>query len=131
MNNACVMIWFISNINYYTENKFIINHRFYFFLSSCPLIQHLTNAECNLILSGLEEDARTDKEEETKVEDSGSESDHSEEEEEKEEVFDDDLQPIETPYTENHTEELGQVRGLVVWSWGLSLVKNILNCANS
>ena len=80
--------------------------------------------------SGLEEDARTDREEETKVEDSASESDHSEEEEEKEEVFHEDFQPIETQYTENHTEELGQVSGETLLKWVfsgffVSLDKNI------
>ena len=54
----------------------------------------------------MEEDPRTDRDEE-KEDKSESESDHSEEEEEKE-VFDDDLQPIETPYVENLLEELGQ-----------------------
>ena len=63
---------------------------------------------CLLFFQGLEEDARTDREEETKADFSASDSEHSEEDEDKE-VFDEDLQPLETPYTVNINEELGQV----------------------
>ena len=58
--------------------------------------------------AGLEEDMdadRTDREEDEK-EKSETESEHSEEEEK--EVYDDDLQPLETPYVANTVEELGQ-----------------------
>ena len=55
--------------------------------------------------SGLEDGERTDAEEKK----SESEKTESEEEEDEDkEEFDDDLQPIETPYVENRTEELGQ-----------------------
>ena len=61
-------------------------------------------------LSGLEEDPKTDREEEEKKE-SESDSDASDEEgEEGGEEFDDSLQPVESPYVENAVEELGQVR---------------------
>ena len=53
---------------------------------------------------GLEE--FTDKDD-GKKEASDSDSEVSEEEDEKE-VFDDDLQPIESPYVQNQVEELGQ-----------------------
>ena len=60
-----------------------------------------------------DEDTKTDKELDEKSERSektDSESEHSDEEEEdKLEVFDEDLQPLETQYTENAVEELGQV----------------------
>ena len=56
----------------------------------------------------MEEDPKTDREEEEKKE-TDTDTDLSEEEKE---VFDDDLQPIETQYTENLVEELGQVRNV-------------------
>ena len=60
-----------------------------------------------LVISGLEEDTRTDREDETKADFSASEDD-SDDDEDKEEVFDEDLQPFETPYVVNTHEELGQ-----------------------
>ena len=54
----------------------------------------------------LEESQFTDRDD-GKKEASDSDSEVSEEEDEKE-VFDDDLQPIESPYIKNEVEELGQ-----------------------
>ena len=57
------------------------------------------------IWAGLEEDLRGDKDDKDE-EKSDSETEHSEEDVE---MFDDNLQPIETPYVESVAEELGQV----------------------
>ena len=56
----------------------------------------------------IEEDGIKTDREEGQDDKSDSESDHSDEEDE-DAVYDDDLQPIETLYTENKDEELGQV----------------------
>ncbi len=61
----------------------------------------------------MDDETRTDKELDEKSERSektDSESEHSEEDEDKLDlIFDEDLQPMETPYIPNAEEELGQV----------------------
>ena len=56
---------------------------------------------------GLEDDRQFTDKDEGKKEATESETEVSEEEDEKE-VFDDDLQPIESSYIQNQVEELGQ-----------------------
>ena len=56
---------------------------------------------------GLEDDRQFTDKDDGKKEATESETEVSEEEDEKE-VFDDDLQPIESPYIQNQVEELGQ-----------------------
>ena len=56
---------------------------------------------------GLEDDRQFTDKDEGKKEATESETEVSEEEDEKE-VFDDDLQPIESPYIQSQVEELGQ-----------------------
>ena len=58
-----------------------------------------------MTLTSDDDELRTDKEE-GQEEKSDTES---EEEEEEKETFDEDLQPLETPYRANVVEELGQV----------------------
>ena len=60
---------------------------------------------CCVYVSGLD-DEKTDREGEQ--EKSDSDSDRSEDEEK--DIYDDNLQPLETPYIPNTSEELGQVR---------------------
>ena len=55
--------------------------------------------------SGIEDN--TDKEEKGSDK---SDSDSEDEDEDEKETFDDDLQPLETPYVMNQAEELGKVR---------------------